>query len=478
MIDLADSAACRLLGCRVPLVLAGMGGVARHELVAAVTEAGGFGFLGMVREPVALIESEVAALRARGHTRFGVNLIPAATPPELLEAQLAACIRLDVPVICLFWDIDPAIVARCKAAGIIVCWQVGSVDEAIAAERAGVDIVIAQGREAGGHVRGTRRLAELLPEVVAAVDCPVLAAGGLASGGDLVVARALGADGIVLGTALMATEEAFAHPYHKQRLLEAQADDTVLTGIFHINWPIGAPVRVIKSPVTGGLFGRGDSPERRVIGDEEGRPIYLFSTDSPLRSMTGDFAVMALYAGTGVGRIETIPPAGERMASILGEARSLLGSPADSAAEASSPVCYAGEFNNAYMGSPEPEEIAATCAALAGELRQALHLALAAHSDDNAFGAPPFGDEATAYAGWLLALAADRGAHAPQGRDMPTLLKSMQTRIDAIVARLPETGLRTQLGQLRQFLTVEQLRRAKPAAARKGKLETLSASDQ
>ncbi|ODT77564.1 MAG: hypothetical protein ABS76_27780 [Pelagibacterium sp. SCN 64-44] len=479
MIDLADTAARRLLGCRVPVVLAGMGGVARHELVAAVTEAGGFGFLGMVREPVALIESEVAALRALGHTRFGVNLIPAATPAELLEAQLAACIRLQVPVIGLFWDIDPAIVARCRDAGMIVCWQVGSVDEAIAAERAGVDIIIAQGREAGGHVRGTRRLAELLPEVVAAVGRPVLAAGGLASGGDLVVARALGADGIVLGTALMATQEAFAHPYHKQRLLEAQAGDTVLTDIFHINWPIGAPVRVIRSSVTGGLFGRGDGGPRRIIGDEEGRSIYLFSTDSPLRSMTGDFALMALYAGTGIGKIEAIPPAGARMAALMEQAQALLATPdAGNPAETSSPVCYAGEFDNAYMGSPEAGEIAATCAALASDLRQALHLALADHTEQYAFDAPPFGDEAPAYAGWLLALAPDKGNPTSQMQTLAALLGAMQARIDAIVARLPETGLRQQLSQLRQFLTLQQRRLAKPALAQPGRPEILSASDR
>ena len=81
---------CDLLGCTDPIVLAGMGGVARSELVAAVTEAGGFGFLGMVREPVPLIRSEVAALRARKIERFGVNLIPASTDATLLEAQVAA----------------------------------------------------------------------------------------------------------------------------------------------------------------------------------------------------------------------------------------------------------------------------------------------------------------------------------------------------------------------------------------------------
>ncbi len=120
-----------------------------------------------------------------------------------------------MPVVGLFWDIDERVIARLRDAGILVVHQVGSVDEAIAAERAGAEIIIVQGREAGGHVRGTRQLASLLPDVVGAIRAPVLAAGGLASGADLVTAQALGADGIVLGTALMATREAFAHEHHK-----------------------------------------------------------------------------------------------------------------------------------------------------------------------------------------------------------------------------------------------------------------------
>ncbi|MBN8903109.1 MAG: nitronate monooxygenase, partial [Rhodospirillales bacterium] len=140
---------CDILGCTVPIVLAGMGGVSRSELVAAVTEGGGFGFLGMVREPVELIHAEVAALRARGVARFGVNLIPAATDPKVLEAQILACIDLGVPIVGLFWDVPFRLLARLRAAGIIVACQVGSRAEAQAAEQAGVQIIIAQGVEAG-----------------------------------------------------------------------------------------------------------------------------------------------------------------------------------------------------------------------------------------------------------------------------------------------------------------------------------------
>jgi len=215
------SPVCDLLGCRYPLVLAGMGGVARAELVGAVAQAGGFGFLGMVREPVELIHAQVQALRERGVHRFGVNLIPAATDPELLEAQVAACVALGVPVVGLFWDLSAPLVQRLRAAGITVVCQVGTSSEARAAQAAGAQVLIVQGVEAGGHVRGTQPLHELLPEVLAATTVPVLAAGGIADGADVATVLALGAQGAVLGTALIATTESFAHDHHKQRLVGA-----------------------------------------------------------------------------------------------------------------------------------------------------------------------------------------------------------------------------------------------------------------
>ncbi|MBS0390315.1 MAG: nitronate monooxygenase [Proteobacteria bacterium] len=315
---------CQLLGCRLPIVLAGMGGVARSELVAAVTEAGAFGFLGMVREPPALIEREVTQVRARSNAPFGVNLIPAATPAPLLRDQIALCIALAVPVVCLFWDVDRAVVARLRDAGITVVYQVGSVADALAAQDAGAQALIAQGVEAGGHVRGRQPLDALLADVLAATPLPVAAAGGLADGRDVARVLALGAQAAVLGTALIATQESFAHDYHKRRLVAARASDTLLTEDFHVNWPPHAAVRVLRNSVTrgerGDPFGATPTAGRTVIGEEEGRPIHLFSTDSPLRSMSGDFEAMALYAGRGVDRIADMEPAADCVRRIAAEA--------------------------------------------------------------------------------------------------------------------------------------------------------------
>jgi nitronate monooxygenase len=317
----------------------------------------------MVREPTALIRSEVQAMRNQGVHRFGVNLIPAATPADLLEAQVQTCIELQVPVVALFWDLSPEIVRRLRKAGITVVCQVGSVEEAVAARQAGAQVIIVQGCEAGGHVRGTSTLEEILPQVVAAVDCPVLAAGGIVDGRDVATVLALGAQGAVLGTALMATHESFAHSYHKQRLLAASGADTVLTDIFHINWPAGAKVRVLSNSVTRGEDGDQFGAQLTVIGDEDGRPIYLFSTDSPLRSMTGDFERMALYSGMGVGRINAIVGAGERLRAIVNEASAILAAESSDTvadAESASPVCYAETVDAAYMGfAPRDELLAA-----------------------------------------------------------------------------------------------------------------------
>ncbi|MGU7816181.1 nitronate monooxygenase [Burkholderia sp. AW49-1] len=315
---------CDLLGCAWPIVLAGMGGVARAELASAVSAAGGFGFLGMVREPVALIRREVEQVRAVTERPFGVNLIPASTPPELLDAQIDACIELRVPVVALFWDVMPAVVRRLRDGGVRVVHQVGSLDDARAAEAAGAQALIVQGQEAGGHVRGDRSLAELLPEVIRATRLPVLAAGGIVDGADVAAAMALGAQGAVMGTAFIATHESFAHAYHQQRIVDACEGDTLLTDVFHINWPRGARVRVLPSSVTRGERGDPFNDARVVIGDEEGRPIYLFSTDSPLRTMTGDVEAMALYAGTGAGRIRAIESAGDVLRRIVRDAAAIV----------------------------------------------------------------------------------------------------------------------------------------------------------
>lgn len=316
---------CDLLDCRYPILQAGMGGVARASLVAAVSAAGAFGCLGMVRESPERIREEIAAVRSLTDRAFGVNLIPSATDPALFDEELAVCIDENVGTVVFFWDVVPAALARAKAAGLKVLYQVGSVADARAAEAAGADAVIAQGVEAGGHVRGTTSSLVLLPEVVRAVQLPVVGSGGFASGASLVAALALGAQGVHCGTAFLATEESFAHDLHKRRIVDAGPEDTLHTDAFAVNWPAGSPVRVLRSELTDSVRERpfGHDPasiERVQVADEEGRPIYLWSTDSPLRSMNGELGRLALFAGQVSGQIRRIVTASERIESMVREA--------------------------------------------------------------------------------------------------------------------------------------------------------------
>jgi len=354
---------CDLMGCTHAVVLAGMGGVARSELVAAVSEAGGFGFLGMVRESPQLIAEEIAKVRASTARDFGVNLIPAATDAVLLDAEIAAVIAGRVFSVMLFWDVVADTIRRFRDAGLLVVHQVGCARDAELAQAAGAQVLIAQGVQAGGHVRATAPLYETLTSVLAATDLPVLAAGGIAGGKAAAAAILAGAQGVVIGTGFLATAESFAHDYHKRRIVEARAGDAVLTDVFHINWPKGAMVRVLKNSVTEGKYGDAFLARREIIGHEEARPIYLFSTDSPQRNMTGDFEAMALYAGEGASVIDDIVPVKSRLERIVEEAAAILAEREEVAqsesTEPSSPVCYAHDADPAYMGYATRDELLA-----------------------------------------------------------------------------------------------------------------------
>lgn len=313
------------LGCEVPIMLAGMGGVARHQLAAAVTNAGGFGVLGMVREPIERIQQEVQALRELTDGAFAVNLIPAATDRRLLMDQIATCLSLNTDSFVFFWEVDSNLVRYLKSEGKQVIYQIGNQRDADLALAAGADVLIVQGHEAGGHVRGTTATFSMLPQIVASSDVPVVASGGIASGQALAAALAMGAQGVSLGTAFLATHEANAHAHHKDRVISSTADDTVYTTRFNRNWHEPAPVRVLGNPVTKGLYDHADTDQ--VIGEQDGEPVYLFSTDSPHADATGKVDHMALYCGQSCGQLHNQCSAAQRMEDIIKAARDTLRSP-------------------------------------------------------------------------------------------------------------------------------------------------------
>ena len=314
----------RMLDIRHPVIQAGMGGVARSELVAAVSNAGAFGMLGMIRQAPEFIREQIRKTRALTDRQFGVNLVPPVAPPAGFEAQLEVCLEERVSVVSLFWC-DPApFVQRCRAAGVLVMLQVGSAEEARRASAAGVDVIVVQGFEAGGHVRGQVALFPLLPTVVDTVSpLPVVAAGGIVDGRGLAAALALGAQGVWVGTRFVASDESEAHPEYKKRVLDSCEADAVYTETFHVGWPPHSPHRVLRNSLTDG-----DPPPSGPVAHVHlgGQTIEVapFGAATPTIYTEGRTELMANYAGQGVGLIHNIQPAAEIVDRMISDAEAII----------------------------------------------------------------------------------------------------------------------------------------------------------
>ena len=264
---------CQQLGIEYPLFSVGMGGgMAGPELVAAVSNAGACGVLGMGGLPAPYIRQQIHQLRTLTNKPFGVNLLL----PLLQEGQIDTCLDEHVPFLVLFWGDPTPYVAAAHRRGTKVFVQVGSVEEAQAAVAAGVDAIIAQGIEAGGHVKGTAALSTIVPAVVEAVKpVPVIAAGGMANGRGLVAALSLGAQAISMGTRFLASEETCVVQAYKERVVQSRADDTVYTFLFDVGWPDAAH-RVLRNRVIAEWEAAGQpaSGKRRAsqrVGSGQGR---------------------------------------------------------------------------------------------------------------------------------------------------------------------------------------------------------------
>ncbi len=314
----------RRLGIRHPIVQAGMGGAARAELVAAVSNAGGLGTLGMIRQSPNAIRDQIRRTRALTTAPFGVNIVPTSVPPEGFEAQLAVCLEERVPVLSLFWcDAEPY-VERAHAAGMLVMHQVGSAEEARRAVAGGVDVIVAQGFEAGGHVRGEVGVLPLVTAVVdAAGSVPIAAAGGIADGRGLAAVLALGADGVWVGTRFVAAEESEAHPDYKKRLVAARETDTVYTELFHIGWPEHSPHRVLRNALTESVPLPAGPVARLRVGDRT-VDIPAFAAPGPTIHTEGQTDLMANYAGQGVAAIREVLPAREIVERMVAEAEAII----------------------------------------------------------------------------------------------------------------------------------------------------------
>ena len=233
-----------LLGITHPVIQAPMAGAVGPAIAAAVSNAGGLGMLVLWRADLETVRGQIRETRSLTRRPFGVNLN--LEFPQ--EERLAVCLDEGVPIISFFWRDPAALVPRAKAANAIVLHTVGTAEAARRAVACGVDVVVAQGWEAGGHVRGTVATLPLVPAVVDAVSpIPVVAAGGIADGRGLAAVLALGASGAWIGTRFLASHEAAIHPRYRERLLKATENDTVfLEELFDVGWP-RAPHRVLRN---------------------------------------------------------------------------------------------------------------------------------------------------------------------------------------------------------------------------------------
>jgi nitronate monooxygenase len=315
LVRVAVMGALDLRDLQSPIVQAGMGSVARHELAAAVSEAGGLGTIAGARAPIA---REIAEARKLTGRPIAVNLLlPFIRPDDLRAAG-------EADAIVTFWG-EPRRLARST-------WihQCGSVAEAKHAAAAGADAVIAQGVESGGHVRGTLPGLELLDRIRAAVKIPVLLAGGIVDAEGVRNALEAGALAAVVGTRFLLSEESRAHPGYKHRCLTA--DTTILTDLFGLGWP-SAPHRVIPNAATrrwvaedGGIPGWLQTANRlteplvnrlpvsaqaRAVGRQ--RPGQPFLSPQPPTDDGPDNLLESgpLYAGANVVRLSDISPAAQ-----------------------------------------------------------------------------------------------------------------------------------------------------------------------
>ncbi|KAM7478989.1 hypothetical protein LguiA_027202 [Lonicera macranthoides] len=320
-----------ILGFEYGIVQAPLGpDISGPQLVAAVANAGA---LALLRAPdwesPEHLRDMIKKTRTLTDKPFGVGVVLAF--PH--EQNIKAILDEKVAVLQLYWgECKEELVLRAHQAGVKVVPQVGSIEEAKKAADVGVDAIIVQGREAGGHVIGQNGLFALLPRVVDLVrgrNIPVIAAGGIVDERGYVAALALGAQGVCLGTRFLATEESYAHPLYKRKLVELSK--TEYTNIFgRARWP-GAPQRVLKTPFFMDwrcIPSHENETNQPVIGHSiihsVEKEIHRLAGTVPNVTTTGDIESMAMYAGEGVGLITEILPAGEVIDRLVKGAKLLI----------------------------------------------------------------------------------------------------------------------------------------------------------
>jgi nitronate monooxygenase len=318
---------CEKLGIEHPIIQAAIGGISCPELAAAVSNAGGLGSIAMTGWGLDGTQERISRTTQLTNQGFVANLLL----PYDIEEELAAILSAPPKVVSLFWgDIAPY-EARIHQAGSLLMVTVGSVEEAREAADKGADIIVAQGWEAGGHVRGTTATMPLIPQVVDAVDpIPVVAAGGISDGRGLAAALCLGAQAAWVGTRFLGAKEADAHSDYRSRVFAASASDTYYTTLFDGGWP-DAPARVIRNETVdaweaAGRPGAGSRPGESdvIVTSGDGGEIKRYAAYAMRTDMKGDVEAAPLWAGQGVGLVTKEQTAAEIIAEMMAEAEDAL----------------------------------------------------------------------------------------------------------------------------------------------------------
>jgi nitronate monooxygenase len=355
---------CDLLGIEYPILQSGMAPIGGPELAAAVSAAGGLGILGCAHQPADEVRRRIQEVRRRTDRPFGVNLllheqvwppvdtatfsddvvravhavlnrfrarlgIPLrhdrpATRPNHVPAAIEVMLEERVPVFSIGLGNPPrALVDRFHAQGAKVIAMIATVEDARAVAANGVDVIIAQGSDAGGHRSSWRKppsaqhaavgTMSLVPEVVQAVNVPVVAAGGIATGRGVVAALALGAQGALVGTRFIATQESLARDFYKNEVVKAGSNDTVITDAYS-----GLYARLLRNSYI-------DEYDASRAPTLSGYVQTSATSDIVAKaSSAADRSHYPMWAGQGVGMVKDVRPAAEVLLSIVREAETVL----------------------------------------------------------------------------------------------------------------------------------------------------------
>lgn len=314
---------CQRLGIQYPICQAGMGFVAPGRLAAAVSAAGGLGVIGAGTMTAAQLRQEIQVVKDATDKPFGVDILFAQIKAEQTDQvvrytdevnkQIEIVLAERIPVLISGLGTPAGVVPDAHAQGMLVMSLVGNVKQAKRLAADGVDVLIAQGHEAGGHTGRIGSMA-LLPQVADAVNIPVLAAGGIADGRGLVAALALGASGVWLGTRFVASEEALAHVNYKHKIAEINEEGTVIT-----RCQSGKPCRLIRNQFTDSWQGR----------EAEIQPFPLqmiqVGREAAMKARyEGKVEEGGMAAGQIAGLIDAVKPAGDIVHDIMAEAAAVL----------------------------------------------------------------------------------------------------------------------------------------------------------